>query len=447
MALGLNSKTKMATKCRACNKIVGEQKMRCSLADCEKDYDLLCLGIQQKDYDLFTADYKRQWVCPECVGTKRKRIDGNTPVRRPEHNKISPNSDSNVNKQRGSRKKQPEACSVDINFEENVMTFLKEMRMELRDRLDSQERSMKYIKELCYSTRHDMEEFKTKFDMFSEQQSTVSTSLHNDLRLLHDRNQSIELLVTKIEESVNINKKSATLSNEHNMSQLLATGDIVGNSARITFNKSVEQHCRATESSNITDTSQSDNKTTQNIEQLNIPSSPELSQKWDDSVNECHTSAKHCSKISNQGEIRKEMGNAPCYGTILDQQMTASANKTNGLIRVQKIKAKEVSRGGNTQLSEIKAQERNKYLHVWRLTSDTTVEKLTSYMQKICGSEIDVQIRKLEHKTPRNYSSFVITVPEKTYELICKPEVWPVNTEFAEWIWFRRPTKKLIDKV
>ncbi|KAL4719902.1 hypothetical protein ACJJTC_019422 [Scirpophaga incertulas] len=171
--------------------------------------------------------------------------------------------------------------------------------------------------------------------MFSEQQSTVSTSLHNDLRLLHDRNQSIELLVTKIEESVNINKKSATLSNEHNM---------------------------ATESSNITDTSQSDNKTTQNIEQLNIPSSPELSQKWDDSVNECHTSAKHCSKISNQGEIRKEMGKAPCCGTILDQQMTASANKTNGLIRVQKIKAKEVSRGGNTQLSEIKAQERNKYL-------------------------------------------------------------------------------------
>ncbi|CAH4037344.1 unnamed protein product [Pieris brassicae] len=49
-------------------------------------------------------------------------------------------------------------------------------------------------------------------------------------------------------------------------------------------------------------------------------------------------------------------------------------------------------------------------------------------------------IEKINHKTERDYASFIIGVPESEYNVLCQPENWPVNIECYDWVWFRRST-------
>lgn len=100
----------------------------------------------------------------------------------------------------------------------------------------------------------------------------------------------------------------------------------------------------------------------------------------------------------------------------------------------------DVKRGQNTNTITIKATERKKHLHIWRLHPETSAEALSKYVENICGT--DVVVEKINHKTKRDYASFRVTVPESVYKKLCQPEVWPVNTEFTEWIWFRKSTNK-----
>lgn len=103
--------------------------------------------------------------------------------------------------------------------------------------------------------------------------------------------------------------------------------------------------------------------------------------------------------------------------------------------------SKNVKVGRNTELKAIIATEKKKYLHVWRLHPDTTAEALTGHVKSVCGQDVKVEVDKIAHKTERGYSSFRIGVPERTYEKLSDADNWPMNAEFNEWIWFRRPTK------
>lgn len=135
---------------------------------------------------------------------------------------------------------------------------------------------------------------------------------------------------------------------------------------------------------------------------------------------------------------------------IRDEDESNLAEDENRKIVINKKEEKirlpsNVKKGNNTNINTIKASERKKHLHVWRLQSETSTEALTDYVKSLCGS--DVVVQKINHKTKRDYSSFRITVPERMYDKICQPEVWPVNTEFTEWIWFfRKAANKSTEK-
>lgn len=101
---------------------------------------------------------------------------------------------------------------------------------------------------------------------------------------------------------------------------------------------------------------------------------------------------------------------------------------------------KTPKKGGNKSIVSIKAVERKKNLHVWRLDKDTTEDTLKEYILNILGGESIVTIDKLKPKIERNYASFKIGVSESDYDKLYNPNMWPVNVEFCEWIWFRRPT-------
>lgn len=97
-----------------------------------------------------------------------------------------------------------------------------------------------------------------------------------------------------------------------------------------------------------------------------------------------------------------------------------------------------VSKGCNTSVLRIKAVERRKYFHVWRLLIDTSEQNLTEYVREILGAESYIKVDKISHKIVRGYSSFRICVSESNFEKLCDPSIWPKDAEFSEWVFFRR---------
>lgn len=155
-----------------------------------------------------------------------------------------------------------------------------------------------------------------------------------------------------------------------------------------------------------------------------------------------HT-ASNMQKLNNDGAIKS----ARLYTQSGDNLTVDTSNKTDQegwtTVRNKKVnrRSEQVKIGTNAELKAIQSVERKKHLHIWRLHPETTVETITNHVKSICGPGIPMQIEKIKHRTERDYSSFIVGVPEKWYEKINLAEVWPKNAEFNEWIWFRKSKK------
>ncbi|KAI8442393.1 hypothetical protein MSG28_005910, partial [Choristoneura fumiferana] len=81
--------------------------------------------------------------------------------------------------------------------------------------------------------------------------------------------------------------------------------------------------------------------------------------------------------------------------------------------------------------SDDSSAERKKYLHVWRLNKDTTVENMEKFISGVCKEQGEqIKIEKIKHKLERDYASFIIGVPASSYDKLCSSEIWPVNVEY-----------------
>lgn len=102
----------------------------------------------------------------------------------------------------------------------------------------------------------------------------------------------------------------------------------------------------------------------------------------------------------------------------------------------KKARQNVILKGGNDQIATFKAIEKKKFLHVWSLLPDTSEETLVQHITNVCGTS-DIKVEKLVPKTKREYSSFMVGVPESHFDKINKSEIWPLHTQFNEWVWFR----------
>lgn len=108
----------------------------------------------------------------------------------------------------------------------------------------------------------------------------------------------------------------------------------------------------------------------------------------------------------------------------------------------RRLSGNDIRKGQNTSLTALKGAERKKYLHVWRLHPDTTLDAVTNHIKDVCGSDVVTKIERIKHKTERDYASFIVGVPEQMFTKLNQSEVWPLNAEFSEWIWFRKSERK-----
>lgn len=83
------------------------------------------------------------------------------------------------------------------------------------------------------------------------------------------------------------------------------------------------------------------------------------------------------------------------------------------------------------QRHQLQAVERTRKIHACFFKPDTTAEAMNLHMKEICKrTGFTVDKLKLKHDY---YASFVLTVPESTFNVLLTPESWPAGTEVCEW--------------
>lgn len=385
----------MSLKCRACDiQVPDDGYMKCSKKQCEKVYDLKCLGLTQKEGSPSSDEnLSKQWICPECVCSKPKPIrydPDNTPLRNtPELKAFTPSA--NVNTQRGSRIKLMDKSDVECdNCEDSWLSEFRQFRNEIISRLDVQTSIIKHLQEVCFSTKMELEEL--KMNMKVRQHKITET----------DQNQRSESIDSSLE----------SLNADVQVIDQIDVPTTFADVTRISINNLNRKNTTPRVSKKREATKTADGR--ESVVRSQLINQPQ----------------PHMSPKNNSNNSKEEENN----------------NKDNEWTTVRKkrgsFQSKNVKKGNNMDLKDIQATEKKRHLHVWRLNKETTIEKLISHVKGVCGLDANVKIEKIKHKTERDYASFIVTVSESMYEKLCQSEVWLVNTEFCEWIWFRKTTYK-----
>lgn len=385
----------MGTKCSACDAgIYDISFMECGNDKCKKLYHLNCLAITPEVFETFTEESKNKWVCPECVCTSRKRKDNNTPVRGSVMNKsFTPNNF--VNYERGSRHKTTESPKTNDN---DMSTLLREMQLfhaEIMDRLDNQTRAYEQLQDRFQNTEHELNELKKCMRVVHESEV---------IKLLKDEVQFLKLRNVELEQSVRDMEKKGVKGAD--------------NKPKTSYAKVLVQN-----QTEVIPSAHQGGATKPGVRPVDEVRNTR------DLTSEGRVHYKNPSlNINYTTENKdKEKGNGDDW--------TEVKTKKNKFVR------NEVHKGGSTGM-EIQGIEKNKFLHVWRLKKDTSIQNVESHVKKVCGKDITVKIEKLKPKSERDYSSFMIGVPKSEYQKLCNPEEWPLNVEFSEWQWFRKPYDK-----
>lgn len=373
----------MGTKCSGCDAAIFDiMFMECSQEPCKKMYHLKCIAVTADKFASFTQDYKDNWVCPECTCAIPKRDNSNTPVRGSIILNKTFTPSSYVNTERGGRLNPNESV---LDTESKILEELREFRLEMKARLDEQAREYTLLKNRFNKTETQLQE------------------LRKIMTVVQEKANKADILETKI---IDLTKKN------EQMEQML--------SSKTKIPEIIEpiQH---------------------KVHQPIVSFAQVVSQNQAKSV-----ATKRTNLLANEEKVPNINNNKKS-----NSEYTAENNKnTEGgdwtVINRKKSRysKSEVKKGGRTNLVEIQGTERKKYLHVWRLQRETSSEKLENYVQNICGEDVPIKVDKIKHKTERDYASFIIGVPESKYNELCKPENWPVNMEFCEWVWFRKTAGK-----
>lgn len=367
----------MEKKCGACSSTITDNFfMECSNEKCMKGYDLNCLKINLDAFKTFTLAYKKKWVCPECVCLNPKRGNVNTPVRGDATRLHTTTTPDNVNTQRGSRVQFSPTISRDIDS--LLLDELRQFRLEVMVRLDSQANAITLMQDQYMQTKNDLDKL-----------VKIMTVIEEKINLQLARNIQSQTSSTIVPPP----KEASTSSHS-----TLKFAEAVGQNKTKKPKKNNDNHLTA-EIHNANKRGATKSATTVLETQASYTGPP-------DSV--------------KQSEQEEETG-----------WTTVQYKKPNRL-------SKSVTIGRNTEIKGIVAMERMKYLHVWRLHPETTQEAMTDYIKSLCGPDAPMKIEKIKHRTARDYSSFTIGVSEKHYTLLNNAEVWPLNAEFNEWIWFRK---------
>ncbi|KAH9646011.1 hypothetical protein HF086_017540 [Spodoptera exigua] len=345
--------------------------MECANSKCRKKYHLDCLEISVDVFNNYTQEFKRGWMCPECLCARPKRGNSETPIRSLDFKLSSTTPLNSINALRGS---QIHVTPTIMDTDTTLLEELRQFRSEMITRMDSQANAITLL-----------------LNQFSQ----TKQELDNVIKVMRVLEEKVDARLTQ------------------NSTEMLSKSTPSTNSAEI----------------------------------VSIENNPKSSTKT------TNTYAKTL-KV-NKGGAMKSAVKPVASTSVTDEEASAGSftvdnDKDSGWTTVRRRKSnrqhREVGVGTNIELKGIQATEKKKFLHVWRLHTETTIEAITDHVRNVCGLDVNIKIDKIKHSTERDYSSFVIGVPESYFDKLNTSDMWPTNAEFSEWFWFRKSTKSITNK-
>lgn len=366
--------------CGACCSTIGNFYLECSNGKCHKKYHLTCLDINIDTFESFSPAYKKAWICPECVCSNPKGGNLETPIKANTDFENVTTPSNNINLQRGS---QSNVSPIMMDDDYVVLKELKKFRSEMIARMDSQANAISLLLNQFSQTKQD---------------------LGNIIKIVGVLEQKVDAKINQTGQMVHVADDKPSITT---FAEAVGKQRSSGMVNKVSTNSQQGQH-------NI--------KTVEKVQKVNKGGATK-------------SAVLPTTSTDTTSPLKTDV---PCHDIVEDNQCDWT------IVRNRRVnqRLKEVRVGTNVELKAIKAMERNKHLHVWRLHPDTTLEAVTDHVRNICGPEVYVKVNKINHKTERDYSSFIVGVPEKWYDKLNVADVWPINTEFNEWIWFRRSTQK-----
>ena len=378
-------------KCSACSvEITNTNILKCCNNKCSKSYHIECVSMSLESYEGLSEQFMEQWICPECVCAIPKRGNTATPIR----SSMSGLNDTftsfaNVNtQQRGSGLKY---SPVTGEADSDILIVLNQMRNDLMARLDTQGNAIQHLQNQFSQTKSDLE------------------------HLI----EIMKVIEKKIDQKYSLNTKE-----DKNERRSRETVTQLSRTYASTVSQGINRNTDSSPRKNCIPTNNNKSGATKTVTSVQT-----ITKTQNESLPNC------TSEIGKNQE-----------GTGIESGNIEECGHSWVEVKNRKRLSKDVRKGQSTDTTLLQAMERKKYLHVWRLHPETKEETLSSFVKNVCGENVQVQIEKIRHKTVRDYSSFIVGVPERIYGTISQPEVWPVNAEFGEWIWFRRSTKRPNEK-
>lgn len=392
----------MVTKCNGCGAVIFNILfMECSKVTCKKLYDLKCIGFTQQKFEFLSQEEKDKWICPECVCSNPKAGNSDTPVRSSlmSFNKTFTPS-TNINTVRGSKTTQINLdMTSDTECNDNLLlTEFREFRSEMICLFEKQAKDYNELQKILYRNESELYAIRESLKVVQEKAKKVDV-LEQQLEVLITKNEHLENCL----KSMSLKHDNLCEKETHSQNSL---------TQKPTFAKIVQQN-------------------------VNVGSVDKTAR----------TEVADCGAIKNAAIHRTDTMSSTSKEVIRVSENIENLNEDLGKWKTVerkkgKFTAKEIKKGGSTSILDIQATERKKHLHVWRLKKETSVECLEAYVKNVCGPEIPVKVEKIRQKTERDYASFIIGVPESIFESLCQPNIWPINAEFSEWVWFRKSTGK-----
>ncbi|KAG7302859.1 hypothetical protein JYU34_012842 [Plutella xylostella] len=410
----------MGTKCGACDgEIFDLLFMECTTNNCHKVFHVKCLGKSVESFEALTEESKLQWICPECTRMIPKQDNTNTPIRGGTIMDKTFTPTNFVSTERGSRGK---ILISKVNTRRGAGASTAADYMEVKENSPSPE---------------------------SESIAVVLSAIQQELHTIRIQNESILPLKQEVERLSKV---------VENMSEAIV--DL----KRIILEKnnhilSLEERTLHRSEHNISSKSYSSVTAKRTAPQQSVtrPSDPSGTQRLSAGAQQRSLDERQTALPPSSPQSKRDSASAPArnmssdgarklaiVSTLESGEITTPANRNteNEWKVVQSRKKKElfteVMKGGNNKDVPLKGIERKKHLHIWRLRKNTCEKDILDHVAGVCGSQNEIKVEKLKTKTERDYASFIVGVPESMYDKICQPEVWPVNVEFSEWIWFRK---------
>lgn len=100
----------------------------------------------------------------------------------------------------------------------------------------------------------------------------------------------------------------------------------------------------------------------------------------------------------------------------------------------RKKQAQPITIGAGKECDDLQAIERVKYIQAWSFRPETTAEKVTYFLNSLKKAEY--YVKKRDIKTDL-HASFLIGIPESTYDEVTSADLWPPGVHFVPWIPFR----------